>query len=93
MRILTAGVSHGEYISAILEGFPKGVKIDEKFINQELKNRASGVGRGKRMSIESDKVNIISGLRNKTTLGSPIAMLVKNKDATVMSLSEKLIFS
>ncbi len=83
MRILTAGESHGEYISAILEGFPKGVKVDEKFINQELKKRASGAGRGKRMSIESDKVNIISGLRNKITLGSPIAMLVKNKDAKI----------
>lgn len=88
MRILTAGESHGEYITAILEGFPKGVKVDEKFINQELKKRMSGVGRGKRMSIESDKINIVSGLRNKVTLGSPIAMLVKNKDAKIFSQSK-----
>ena len=85
MRILTAGESHGEYITAILEGFPKGVKIDEKFINQELKKRMSGAGRGKRMSIECDKVDIISGLRNKITLGSPIAMLVKNKDVKIFA--------
>ena len=85
MRILTAGESHGKCITAILEGFPKGVKIDEKFINQELKKRMSGAGRGKRMSIESDKVDIISGLRNKITLGSPIAMLVKNKDVKIFA--------
>ena len=88
MRILTAGESHGEYITAILEGFPKGVTVDEKFINQELKKRASGEGRGERMSIESDGVNIISGLRNKITLGSPIAMLVKNKDAKIFTQSK-----
>ncbi|MFH1519906.1 MAG: chorismate synthase [Candidatus Omnitrophota bacterium] len=85
MRILTAGESHGEYIVAILEGFPKGVKVDLKFINEELKKRASGEGRGKRMSIEQDTVNIVSGLRNKITLGSPIAMLVKNKDAKIFT--------
>ena len=85
MRILTAGESHGEYIATILEGFPKGVKVDEKFINEELKKRMSGFGRGKRMSIERDKVNIVSGLRNKITLGSPIAMLVKNKDDKIFA--------
>ena len=85
MRILTAGESHGEYITTILEGFPKGVKVDEKGINEELKKRMSGFGRGKRMSIERDKVNIVSGLRNKITLGSPIAMLVKNKDAKIFT--------
>ena len=76
MRILSAGESHGDYITTILEGFPKGVKVDDKFINQELKKRMSGFGRGKRMSIERDRVSIVSGLRNKITLGSPIAMLV-----------------
>ena len=85
MRILTAGEAHGEYIAAILEGFPKGVKVDEKFINEELKKRMSGFGRGKRMSIERDRVNIISGLRNKITLGSPITMLVKNKDVKIFA--------
>jgi chorismate synthase len=83
MRILTAGESHGEYNVAILEGFPKGVKIEEKIVNEELALRMSGFGRGKRMSIERDRVSIVSGLRNKQTLGSPIAMLVKNKDAKI----------
>lgn len=88
MRILTAGESHGECITTILEGFPKGLKVDEKFINEELKKRMSGFGRGKRMSIERDKVSIVSGLRNKITLGSPIAMLVKNKDAKISAQSK-----
>ena len=85
MRILTAGESHGEYFSTIIEGFPKGVRIEQDFINQELKRRMSGVGRGKRMLIEDDKVEIVSGLRNKITLGSPITMLVKNKDVKIFS--------
>jgi len=85
MRILTAGESHGAYIVSILEGFPKGVKIEQKIINEELKRRMSGFGRGKRMAIEQDTVAIISGLRNKQTLGSPIAMLIENKDAKIFT--------
>lgn len=85
MRILTAGESHGEYIVSVVEGFPKGVQVDEKAINEELKRRMSGFGRGKRMSVEDDRVIIVSGLRNKLTLGSPIAMLVKNKDVKIFS--------
>lgn len=85
MRILTAGESHGEYISAVVEGFPKGVKVEESIINAQLKRRAFGPGRGKRMQIESDKVIITSGLRNKVTLGSPITMLVKNRDRHIFS--------
>jgi chorismate synthase len=85
MRILTAGESHGEYISAILEGFPKGVGIRQEYINNELKRRMSGAGRGGRMAIEKDAVKIVSGLRNKITLGSPITLLVKNKDARILA--------
>ncbi|MDD5195036.1 MAG: chorismate synthase [Candidatus Omnitrophica bacterium] len=88
MRILTAGESHGECLVSIIEGFPKGMVLEESFINQELKRRASGKGRGARMSIESDTVEIVSGLRNKITLGSPIAMLVRNKDARIFSQSK-----
>src|SRR3989338_9384144 len=87
MRILTAGESHGEYIVAILEGFPKGVKIEEQLINQELKRRMSGAGRGKRMSLEKDRVIIAAGLRNKVSLGSPITLLVKNKDFKIFAQS------
>jgi len=83
MRILTAGESHGGCLVAILEGFPQGVKIEKKAIDAELKRRMSGAGRGKRMAIEKDKVTILSGLRNKVTLGSPIAMLVKNRDQKI----------
>ena len=83
MRILTAGESHGQYLVATLEGFPKGVKIEDKQINLELKRRMSGLGRGKRMAIEKDQVFIAAGLRNKVSLGSPIAMLVKNKDTKI----------
>ena len=85
MRILTAGESHASHIAAIIEGFPKGVKIEEEFINKELLRRQQGVGRGKRMLLEKDKAEIISGLRNKLTLGSPIAILVKNKDTKIYS--------
>ncbi len=85
MRFLTAGESHGKALVAIIEGFPKGVKIEESFINNELKRRMQGYGRGKRMSIESDRVDIVSGLRNKVTLGSPIAMIVENKDYSIFA--------
>jgi len=85
VRILTAGESHGRSVAVILEGFPKGVKIEAGSINEELRRRASGAGRGKRMSIEQDMVDIVTGLRNKVTLGSPITMLVKNKDARFFS--------
>ncbi|MFH1504530.1 MAG: chorismate synthase, partial [Candidatus Omnitrophota bacterium] len=85
MKFLTAGESHGEYLTAILEGFPKGVKIEKKIIDKELSRRKSGAGRGKRMAIEGDSVNIVSGLRDKVTLGSPITMLIKNKDARIFT--------
>jgi chorismate synthase len=94
MRFLTAGESHGKALTVIVEGFPKGVKIVESAINSELGKRMLGPGRGKRMQIETDKVEILSGLRNKITLGSPIAMMVKNNDAKINpqgkdSLTEK----
>ncbi len=83
MRILTAGESHGEAVIAIIEGFPRGVSIDEESINRELARRQQGYGRGRRMAIEKDRVHILSGLRNKITLGSPIALMVKNRDQTI----------
>ncbi|MFO8053370.1 MAG: chorismate synthase [Candidatus Omnitrophota bacterium] len=83
MRFLTAGESHGKALTVILEGFPKGVKINDSVINFELEKRMQGPGRGGRMQIEKDKVEILSGLRNKVSLGSPIAMMVKNKDAKI----------
>jgi len=80
IRYLTAGESHGKALSAIVEGFPAGVPVDKDFINEQLKKRQGGYGRGKRMNIEHDQVEILSGVRNGETLGSPISLKVKNKD-------------
>ena len=91
LRFLTAGESHGEALVGILEGFPKGVKISADSINEQLRRRQSGFGRGQRMRIEKDRVHIISGLRSGVTLGSPIAFMVKNKDKTIDSFSKDLL--
>ncbi len=79
-RFLTAGESHGKALTAIIEGVPAGFSIDEDFINAELKRRQGGYGRGERMKIESDTVEITSGVRFGKTLGSPITLVIKNND-------------
>ncbi len=86
LRYLTAGESHGKAIVAILEGFPAGLRVDVNRINKELKRRQSGFGRGRRMQIENDRVEVTSGLKNNFTIGSPITLLIKNKDASIESL-------
>ena len=86
LRFLTAGESHGEGMVAILEGFPAGIKIEALGINKELKRRQSGFGRGKRMQLENDRVEIVSGLKNNRSLGSPITLLIKNKDTSIEKL-------
>jgi len=86
LRYLTAGESHGKALVAILEGMPAGLKVDINRINQELKRRRSGLGRGKRMQIEPDTAQIISGLKNGITLASPIALLIENKDSSIEKL-------
>lgn len=88
LRYLTAGESHGKAIAAILEGMPAGLKVNVEIINRELKRRQSGFGRGKRMQIEEDKAEIVSGLKKGVTLGSPIALLVHNKDFSIEKLSK-----
>src|SRR5258708_19272377 len=81
LRYLTAGESHGKSLTAILEGMPAGVSVTEEDINRELARRQQGYGRGARMTpIETDKVEGTSGIRWGETLGSPIAMTIKNKD-------------
>jgi len=90
LRLLTAGESHGKAITAILEGLPAGLKIKPELINQELKRRQAGFGRGKRMQIENDRAQILSGLKNNTTLGSPITLLIQNKDFSIEKLSKVL---
>ena len=79
-RFLTAGESHGQCLTAIVEGLPAGIKIDLDLINKDLARRQQGYGRGGRMLIETDKVEILSGVRFGQTLGDPITLKVKNKD-------------
>ena len=83
LRYLTSGESHGKCLVAILDGMPAGLVIDKKLIDAELSRRMLGFGRGKRMSIESDRVEILSGLRKSKTIGSPIALLIKNADHSI----------
>lgn len=80
LRFLTAGESHGPQLTVIVEGMPSGVKIDIDLINAWLQDRQKGYGRGARMNIEQDRVEILSGLRGGVTLGSPITIVIKNKD-------------
>lgn len=80
MRYLTAGESHGKGLTAIIEGLPSNLKVDINKINDELSRRQSGYGRGGRMKIETDTVEILSGVRNSYTLGSPLALFIKNRD-------------
>lgn len=79
-RFLTSGESHGKCLTAIIEGIPAGLDIDIDFINNELKRRQQGYGRGDRMKIESDTVEIVSGVRFGKTLGSPVTLVIRNRD-------------
>ncbi|MGO2083169.1 chorismate synthase [Vagococcus sp.] len=92
MRFLTAGESHGKELTTIIDGLPAGIPIDVNEINSELKRRQGGHGRGGRMKIETDTVEITSGVRHGKTLGSPITLIVKNDDfknwQTVMGIEE-----
>lgn len=80
MRYLTAGESHGPRLTAIIEGVPAGLPLSEEDINKELKRRQGGYGRGARMKIESDRVEITSGVRHGLTMGDPITLNVTNLD-------------
>lgn len=80
MRYLTAGESHGPRLTAIIEGVPAGLPLTADYINAELKRRQGGYGRGARMKIESDQVEITSGVRHGLTMGSPITLNVTNLD-------------
>jgi len=79
-RFTTAGESHGRALVAIVEGLPAGMPVDVAAINGELKRRQWGYGRGGRMKIEQDEVEILSGVRHGLSLGSPVALLIENKD-------------
>src|SRR5437588_8218679 len=79
-RFETAGESHGECLVATLTGLPAGIPISFDAINRELWRRQQGFGRGGRMKIETDTVEIVAGVRHSKTIGSPIAIIIRNKD-------------
>src|SRR5579863_5883454 len=91
IRYLTAGESHGPALVGIVDGLPAGMRLDVPAIQAELKRRQGGHGRGRRMQIESDQVEFLSGVRGGETLGSPVALYVRNKDfENVRSLMDPL---
>ena len=80
MKLTTAGESHGKALVAIIEGLPAHIKIDIEKINEDLALRQNGFGRGARQKIEKDQAEILTGVRNKETLGSPLTLCIYNKD-------------
>ena len=88
LRYMTAGESHGKGLIAVLDGIPLGLELDEGFINNELMKRMYGYGRGGRMAIEKDRVQIISGVRKGRTIGSPVGLLIENKDKKIDKLGD-----
>ena len=80
LRYFTSGESHGEALVAFLSGLPAGLAVDQAFLDRDLWRRQQGYGRGGRMKIETDKAHILSGIHHGITIGSPIAVLLENKD-------------
>jgi chorismate synthase len=80
LRFLTAGESHGEALVAILDGLPAGLALSRDQIDLQLRKRQGGYGRGRRMAIEADRVEVLSGVRRGLTLGTPVALLIRNRD-------------
>jgi len=80
LRFFTAGESHGEALIANISGLPAGIPISDAYIDRELWRRQQGFGRGGRMKIEHDHARILSGVRHGHSIGSPIAMLIENRD-------------
>ncbi|HEX8985060.1 MAG TPA: chorismate synthase, partial [Bryobacteraceae bacterium] len=80
LRYFTAGESHGEALVAWMSGLPAGLKIDLSFLDRDLWRRQQGYGRGGRQKIERDTAHLLSGVRHGITIGSPISLLVANRD-------------
>ena len=80
LRFLTAGESHGPALTVVVEGLPAGVPVERERIDADLRRRQGGYGRGGRMQIEQDAAEVLSGVRHGRTLGSPVALLVRNRD-------------
>ena len=88
LRYLTAGESHGKALVALVDGFPAGVELSGELIDAELRRRQGGYGRGGRQRLESDHAEILSGLWHGKTIGSPIALLIRNNDAKIEQMDE-----
>ena len=80
LRILTAGETHGPALTVVVEGLPAGLPVERAAIDAELRRRQGGYGRGGRMKIESDSVEILGGIRHGRTLGSPVSLVIRNRD-------------
>ena len=88
LRYLTAGESHGPALTAVVEGFPSGIQLDTAFIDRELERRQGGYGRGKRQTLETDRVIVESGIFHGVTTGAPISLRLVNNDAKLERLAE-----
>ena len=88
LRYLTAGESHGKALLALVDGFPAGVQLKPELIDAELRRRQGGYGRGGRQQIETDHVDILSGIWRGITLGSPIALMIPNKDYKIDQMED-----
>ena len=86
LRYFTAGESHGQFLIGVVEGLPAGLKLDRAAINRDLARRQQGYGRGGRMKIEADEAEIVSGVRHDETIGSPVTLMVKNRDFKINEL-------
>lgn len=86
LRYFTAGESHGQCLIGIIEGLPAGLKIDRAAINRDLARRQQGYGRGGRMKLEADEAEVLSGVRRDETIGSPVTVMVKNRDFKINEL-------
>src|SRR5450432_4304352 len=80
LRFETAGESHGEFLVATLNGLPAGIPISLDAVNRDLWRRQQGFGRGGRMKIETDRAEIVAGVRHSKTIGSPVAIIIRNND-------------
>src|SRR5918994_3335920 len=80
LRFLSAGESHGQALVVTVDGMPAGLQLDIDALNEQLRRRQGGYGRGRRMAIESDRAEILTGVRHGRTTGAPIALLIRNRD-------------
>ena len=80
LRFLTAGESHGQALVVTVDGMPAGLQLDIDALNLQLRRRQGGYGRGRRMQIESDRAEVLAGVRHGVTTGAPIALLIRNRD-------------